>query len=152
MVSFGNLEVNGSIPKLFLPGESGKYRGDCLNQAICKCSCVVEEGNAKSARNACTKPERCDCLRIKEGCSRLCACKQVCKNKVNLTVLLYYCNHEFNTIFRKHQRKRPEWPSRRRAARAARARSSASKRSAHVVRYMNSAGEPDILVSMLQNF
>jgi hypothetical protein len=61
--------------------ESGKYRGDCLNQAICKCSCMVEEGSAKSARTACTKPERCDCLRIKEGCSRLCACKQVCKNK-----------------------------------------------------------------------
>ena len=77
--------------------ESGKYRyiiifycryyqcshcrGDCLNQAICKCSCEVEEGNAKSARNACTKQERCDCLRIKEGCSRLCACKQLCKNK-----------------------------------------------------------------------
>ena len=27
------------------------------------------------------KSERCDCLRIKEGCSKLCACKQICKNK-----------------------------------------------------------------------
>lgn len=25
--------------------------------------------------------ERCDCLRIKEGCSKLCACRQLCKNK-----------------------------------------------------------------------
>ena len=61
--------------------ESARYRGDCLNQAICKCSCEVEEGNAKSAKNACSKAERCDCLRIKEGCSKLCACRQLCKNK-----------------------------------------------------------------------
>uniref|UniRef100_A0A914EIQ3 CRC domain-containing protein n=1 Tax=Acrobeloides nanus TaxID=290746 RepID=A0A914EIQ3_9BILA len=59
--------------------ESLRYRGDCLNQAICKCSCEVDP--AKPAKNACTKSERCDCLRIKEGCSKLCACKQICKNK-----------------------------------------------------------------------
>ncbi|PAV65783.1 hypothetical protein WR25_23237 [Diploscapter pachys] len=59
--------------------ESTRYRGDCLNQAICKCSCEVDP--AKPAKNACSKNERCDCLRIKEGCSKLCACKQICKNK-----------------------------------------------------------------------
>ncbi|KAI6233663.1 CRC domain-containing protein [Aphelenchoides fujianensis] len=59
--------------------ESARYRGDCLNQAICKCSCEVDP--AKPAKNACSKSERCDCLRIKEGCSKLCACKQICKNK-----------------------------------------------------------------------
>ncbi|KAK5978286.1 CRC domain-containing protein [Trichostrongylus colubriformis] len=59
--------------------ESTRYRGDCLNQAICKCSCEVDP--AKPAKNACSKAERCDCLRIKEGCSKLCACKQICKNK-----------------------------------------------------------------------
>ncbi|KAK0396514.1 hypothetical protein QR680_001746 [Steinernema hermaphroditum] len=59
--------------------ESARYRGDCLNQAICKCSCEIDP--AKPAKNACAKSERCDCLRIKETCSRLCACKQVCKNK-----------------------------------------------------------------------
>ncbi|CAB3398410.1 unnamed protein product [Caenorhabditis bovis] len=59
--------------------ESTRYRGDCLNQAICKCSCEVDP--AKPAKNACSKSERCDCLRIKEGCSKLCACKQICKNK-----------------------------------------------------------------------
>ncbi|PIO66978.1 hypothetical protein TELCIR_11290 [Teladorsagia circumcincta] len=57
------------------------YRGDCLNQAICKCSCEVDP--AKPAKNACAKAERCDCLRIKEGCSKLCACKQICKNKAS---------------------------------------------------------------------
>lgn len=56
-----------------------RYRGDCLNQAICKCSCEVD--STKPAKNACTKSERCDCLRIKESCSKLCACKQICKNK-----------------------------------------------------------------------
>ncbi|VDN01535.1 unnamed protein product [Thelazia callipaeda] len=59
--------------------ESARYRGDCLNQAICKCSCEVDP--TKPAKNACSKPERCDCLRIKEPCSKLCACKQICKNK-----------------------------------------------------------------------
>ncbi|CAD5213341.1 unnamed protein product [Bursaphelenchus okinawaensis] len=59
--------------------ESARYRGDCLNQAICKCACEVDP--AKPAKNACSKSERCDCLRIKEGCSKLCACKQICKNK-----------------------------------------------------------------------
>uniref|UniRef100_A0AAF5DJ05 CRC domain-containing protein n=1 Tax=Strongyloides stercoralis TaxID=6248 RepID=A0AAF5DJ05_STRER len=59
--------------------ESARYRGDCLNQAICKCSCEVDP--AKPAKNACSKNERCDCLRIKESCSKLCACKQICKNK-----------------------------------------------------------------------
>ncbi|VDO04815.1 unnamed protein product [Haemonchus placei] len=59
--------------------ESTRYRGDCLNQAICKCSCEVDP--AKPAKNACSKAERCDCLRIKEGCTKLCACKQICKNK-----------------------------------------------------------------------
>ncbi|VDN27284.1 unnamed protein product [Gongylonema pulchrum] len=59
--------------------ESARYRGDCLNQAICKCSCEVDP--AKPAKNACSKSERCDCLRIKESCSKLCACKQICKNK-----------------------------------------------------------------------
>ncbi|KAI6176398.1 CRC domain-containing protein [Aphelenchoides bicaudatus] len=59
--------------------ESARYRGDCLNQAICKCSCEVDP--LKPAKNACSKSERCDCLRIKEGCSKLCACKQICKNK-----------------------------------------------------------------------
>uniref|UniRef100_A0A0K0DCY3 CRC domain-containing protein n=1 Tax=Angiostrongylus cantonensis TaxID=6313 RepID=A0A0K0DCY3_ANGCA len=59
--------------------ESTRYRGDCLNQAICKCSCEVDP--AKPAKNACSKAERCDCLRIKEGCSKLCACKQICKNR-----------------------------------------------------------------------
>ena len=57
-----------------------RYRGDCLNQAICKCSCEVDP--AKPAKNACQKSERCDCLKMKEGCSKLCACKQICKNKV----------------------------------------------------------------------
>ncbi|MFH4979563.1 hypothetical protein AB6A40_006272 [Gnathostoma spinigerum] len=56
-----------------------RYRGDCLNQAICKCTCEVDP--ARPAKNACSKPERCDCLRIKESCSKLCACKQICKNK-----------------------------------------------------------------------
>lgn len=69
-----HLQCNRQIPFV-------RYRGDCLNQAICKCSCEVEEGNSRSVKNACTKPERCDCLRIKEGCSKLCACKQTCKNK-----------------------------------------------------------------------
>ncbi|VDK42610.1 unnamed protein product [Anisakis simplex] len=59
--------------------ESARYRGDCLNQAICKCSCEVDP--AKPAKNACSKSERCDCLRIKESCSKLCACRQICKNK-----------------------------------------------------------------------
>ncbi|CAJ0914115.1 unnamed protein product, partial [Mesorhabditis belari] len=66
--------------------ESARYRGDCLNQAICKCSCEVDP--AKPAKNACTKSERCDCLRIKEGCSKLCACKQICKNKEPLKKIL----------------------------------------------------------------
>ncbi|WKY12390.1 hypothetical protein Q1695_003738 [Nippostrongylus brasiliensis] len=64
--------------------ESTRYRGDCLNQAICKCSCEVDP--AKPAKNACSKAERCDCLRIKEGCSKLCACKQICKNKVSVKI------------------------------------------------------------------
>lgn len=59
--------------------ESARYRGDCLNQAICKCSCEADP--TKPAKNVCTKSERCDCLRIKESCSKLCACKQICKNK-----------------------------------------------------------------------
>ncbi|CAG9535860.1 unnamed protein product [Cercopithifilaria johnstoni] len=59
--------------------ESARYRGDCLNQAICKCSCEIDP--ARPAKNACSKSERCDCLRIKEPCSKLCACKQICKNK-----------------------------------------------------------------------
>uniref|UniRef100_A0A183CKI7 CRC domain-containing protein n=1 Tax=Globodera pallida TaxID=36090 RepID=A0A183CKI7_GLOPA len=58
--------------------ESARYRGDCLNQAICKCSCEADP--AKPAKNVCTK-SCCDCLRIKESCSKLCACKQICKNK-----------------------------------------------------------------------
>uniref|UniRef100_A0A0N4VH66 APOBEC_N domain-containing protein n=1 Tax=Enterobius vermicularis TaxID=51028 RepID=A0A0N4VH66_ENTVE len=62
-----------------------RYRGDCLNQAICKCSCEVDP--TKSAKNACSKSERCDCLRIKEACSKLCACKQICKNKETLKKL-----------------------------------------------------------------
>ncbi|VBB31560.1 unnamed protein product [Acanthocheilonema viteae] len=59
--------------------ESARYRGDCLNQAICKCSCETDP--SRPAKNACSKSERCDCLRIKEPCSKLCACKQICKNK-----------------------------------------------------------------------
>nr|CAD2192599.1 unnamed protein product [Meloidogyne enterolobii] len=59
--------------------ESARYRGDCLNQAICKCSCEADP--SKSAKNICSKSERCDCLRIKESCSKLCVCKQICKNK-----------------------------------------------------------------------
>ncbi|KAL3075081.1 hypothetical protein niasHT_034056 [Heterodera trifolii] len=58
--------------------ESARYRGDCLNQAICKCSCEADP--SKPAKNVCTK-SNCDCLRIKESCSKLCACKQICKNK-----------------------------------------------------------------------
>ncbi|VDK83778.1 unnamed protein product [Litomosoides sigmodontis] len=59
--------------------ESARFRGDCLNQAICKCSCETDP--TRPAKNACSKSERCDCLRIMEPCSKLCACKQICKNK-----------------------------------------------------------------------
>uniref|UniRef100_A0A1I8BFZ4 CRC domain-containing protein n=1 Tax=Meloidogyne hapla TaxID=6305 RepID=A0A1I8BFZ4_MELHA len=49
----------------------------------CECSaaCSCEADPSKSAKNICSKSERCDCLRIKESCSKLCACKQICKNK-----------------------------------------------------------------------
>lgn len=78
------------------PCESSKFRGDCLNQAICKCSCEAPElpadaGAAGASKNStsttaatakvCAKAERCECLRIKETCSKLCACKQNCKNR-----------------------------------------------------------------------
>lgn len=71
--------------------ESVKFRGDCLNQAICKCSCEIDvdangaaaskNSTSSSQKSVCTKPEKCECIRIKEGCTKLCGCKQNCKNK-----------------------------------------------------------------------
>lgn len=85
--------------------ESVKFRLDCLNQAICKCSCEappethgtggvhnssgpsVASGNAAGVASAsskkplCNKADKCECLRLREGCNRLCACRQICKNK-----------------------------------------------------------------------
>ncbi|VDO52553.1 unnamed protein product, partial [Brugia timori] len=62
--------------------ESARYRGDCLNQAICKCSCETDP--ARPAKNACSKSERCDCLRIKEPCkcevNTSCKCNGDCTN------------------------------------------------------------------------
>uniref|UniRef100_A0A915J0L8 CRC domain-containing protein n=1 Tax=Romanomermis culicivorax TaxID=13658 RepID=A0A915J0L8_ROMCU len=91
--------------------ESTRFLGDCLNQAICRCSCenpdadsnfVPNSASSNSTNNAvknsplnnnsgnagatskkgiCSKPERCECLRIRESCSKLCACRQICKNR-----------------------------------------------------------------------
>lgn len=78
--------------------ESVRYRADCLNQAICKCSCElggIGGTGGETPRSAthtprtprsggkplCSKPEKCECLRLRESCNNLCNCKQICRNK-----------------------------------------------------------------------
>ncbi|KRX86953.1 Short/branched chain specific acyl-CoA dehydrogenase, mitochondrial, partial [Trichinella pseudospiralis] len=72
--------------------ESTRYRCDCLNQVVVKCNCELPElsrafpnlsgGNNKQQPSCriCINADRCDCARIKEACTKLCACKQLCKN------------------------------------------------------------------------
>ncbi|KRX14230.1 Short/branched chain specific acyl-CoA dehydrogenase, mitochondrial, partial [Trichinella nelsoni] len=79
--------------------ESTRYRCDCLNQVVVKCNCEIPElsrvfpnlsgGNNKQQPSCriCINPDRCDCARIKEACTKLCACKQLCKNNETKKIL-----------------------------------------------------------------